>query len=349
MAEGVRVVHYLNQFFSGFGGESEASRPVEVLDGAVGPGRLVDRILGDQGSIVATVTCGDNTFSDNADDARLAVLKAFQELRPDLVIAGPAFEAGRYGIACGQVCKIAREQGIPAVTGMHPENPGVLMYLPRSVIVPTSRDVTDMEAILAAMVRLGLKMATGQELGPAAAEGYMPRGIKKVGTAPEPGYKRSVNLLLQKLRGEPFESEVAYQAPENVPPAPPVRDLSRATVALVTTGGLIPKGNPHEQTAGNAQRYFRHDVRDMQTLSGDDFEAYHSGYFVHYVNEDPNYVLPLRQARELERRGEIGRVHPYIYALPGVATPVAQCRKLGEGIARELRAEGVDVCLLVAT
>ncbi len=50
-------------------------------------------------------------------------------LLPDAVIAGPAFNAGRYGTACGAVCEaVGKNPEIPTVTGMYPENPGVDMY-----------------------------------------------------------------------------------------------------------------------------------------------------------------------------------------------------------------------------
>jgi glycine reductase len=53
--------------------------------------------------------------------------------------------------------------------------------------------------------------------------------------------------------------------------------------------------------------------------------------------------------RELEVEGTVGDVYPWIYALPGVSTPVAQARRLGEGVARELKEDGVQGCILVAT
>ena len=48
----MRVVHYLNQFFGGLGGEEVANAPPEVRDGAVGPGRLLERVLGPDSLVV---------------------------------------------------------------------------------------------------------------------------------------------------------------------------------------------------------------------------------------------------------------------------------------------------------
>jgi glycine reductase len=156
-------------------------------------------------------------------------------------------------------------------------------------------------------------------------------------------------MLLDKLRGRPWVSEVPFSAPDRVPPAPPIADLARATIGMVTTGGLVRKGNPDRQVAANATRYHRHSVRELEALSPEAWEAYHAGYFNHIVNRNPNYILPLSFLRDLERQGRIGGVYEWMYALPGVSTPVAMSRELGRSIAGDLRAARVDGVLLVAT
>jgi glycine reductase len=164
-----------------------------------------------------------------------------------------------------------------------------------------------------------------------------------------PGYQRALDMLLAKLHGRPFTTEVPYNAPEQVAPAPPVADLTRATIAMVTTGGLVRKGNPERQSAANATRFHRHRVASLESLQPADWEAFHAGYFNHIVNSNPNYILPLSFLRDLEARGTIGRVFEWIYALPGVSTPVATSRELGRAIAQDLRNGEVDGAILVAT
>jgi len=39
MAKPYKVVHFLNQFFAGIGGEEQANTPVQASDGPIGPGR----------------------------------------------------------------------------------------------------------------------------------------------------------------------------------------------------------------------------------------------------------------------------------------------------------------------
>ena len=213
----------------------------------------------------------------------------------------------------------------------------------------TGSSPVEMQAVLTAMARLAIKVGRQEPLGPAEVEEFLPRGVRHVYTREAPGYQRALAMLNAKLRGQPFSTEVPILIPERVVPAPPVADLSTATIALVTTGGLVRKGNPDKQVSANATRYFRHDVSELESLSGKDWEAYHAGYFNHIVNKNPNYILPLSFMRDLEHKGEIGGIYPYIYALPGVSTPVAQARGMGADIGRELQEARVGGCLLVAT
>lgn len=345
----IRVVHYVNQFFGGIGGEEQANIGVSLTTEPVGASRALQQALGTRGTVIGTLIGGDNYVSEQQEEADAALGTHLQQLRPDLLIAGPAFNAGRYTLACAQVCLVAQQLGIPAVTGMHPESPGAVSHRPQLVIVPTGGTSADMPQALAAMVRLGLKLAAQEALGPAELEGYLPRGTRKVYDRQRPGYQRAFDMLLAKLHGRPFVTEVPIHAPDRVTPAAPLADLSRATIAMVTTGGLVRKGNPDKQVSANATRFYRHSVAELRSLSGKDWEAYHAGYFNHIVNANPNYILPLNFLRDLEAEGAIGGVCEWIYALPGVSTPVAMSRRMGRDIAEDLKASGATGCLLVAT
>ena len=349
MSTPLRVVHYVNQFFAGIGGEDQAHVGLSVREGVVGPGRALQEALGDAAQVVATLVCGDNFLSEREDEALDAVARELKRLSPDVVVAGPAFGSGRYGLACAQVCRVAREQGTPAVTGMHPENPGATSFQREVVIVPTGDSALSMQPALAGLAQFALRLGRKEALGPAELEGYLPQGRRRVHDRGRPGWQRALDMLTAKLHGRPFVTEVPYNAPEQVRPAAPIADLARATIAMVTTGGLVRKGNPEKQGAANAARYHRHSVSSLASLSPEDWEAFHAGYFNHIVNKNPNYILPLSFLRELETKGRIGRVHGEIYALPGVSTPVAASRELGRAIAQELKQARVDGALLVAT
>jgi glycine reductase len=344
-----RVVHLVNQFFAGIGGEEQAHVGVSTRDGAVGPGRALQAALGDAAAIVATLVCGDNFAAERPDEMARAVGEELDRLRPSVLVAGPAFGSGRYGLACARACLAAAARGVPAVTAMHPDNPGAQAFRREVIVLPTGESSTSMPAAVAALARVAVRLGRGETLGPAELEGYLPQGRRRVWDRGRPGHERALDMLLAKLHGRPFATEVPYNPPERVTPAPPVRDLARATIAMVTTGGLVRKGNPDRQVAANATRYHRHGVRELESLTPEGWEAYHAGYFNHIVNRNPNYVLPLSFLRDLERRGQIGAVHEWIYALPGVSTPVAVARGLGRSIAEDLRDSQVAGCLLVAT
>ena len=62
----LRVVHYINQFFAGIGGEEKADTPAELRVGEVlGPGMALKANFGDNAEIVATIICGDSYFAEN--------------------------------------------------------------------------------------------------------------------------------------------------------------------------------------------------------------------------------------------------------------------------------------------
>ena len=100
------VVHYLNQFFGQQGGEDKADMPFMLTEKPVGPGTALRNILGEKGRVAATLICGDNYVAENLDKAAEEAFNLVAPLKPDLFFAGPAFEAGRYGMACGAICSM---------------------------------------------------------------------------------------------------------------------------------------------------------------------------------------------------------------------------------------------------
>ncbi len=64
MTEKIKVVHYINQFYGGYGGEDTAGMGIVVKEQPVGPGLMLRKLLGDDYEIVATIICGDNHISE---------------------------------------------------------------------------------------------------------------------------------------------------------------------------------------------------------------------------------------------------------------------------------------------
>jgi glycine reductase len=346
----IRVALYLNQFFGGIGGEDKADLPPRLTEEIVGPAKAVSAALGDQGQVVATVICGDNYFAENIEAATKEVRELLAPYRPDLLLAGPAFNAGRYGIACGAVCKMAQtEFRIPAVTGMYRENPGVDLYRNDVYIVETGDTARSMANVINKMMTLARKLLARDKIGKPADEGYFSRGLLTTEVSDKTGAERSVEMLLHKLRGEPFESEVPRLAYDRVKPAPAIKDLRSAKIALVTDGGLVPKGNPDKIEITQATRFGKYDIEAKDTLDPGDYEVNHGGYDSTLVRQDPNRLVPVDVMRELERKGVIGTLHNRFYSTTGLACIVDVMKKVGQGIAEDLKREGVDAVLLTST
>jgi len=60
----IRVVHYINQFFAGIGGEEKADYKPEVREEVVGPGMALNAEFKGEAEIVATIICGDSYFNE---------------------------------------------------------------------------------------------------------------------------------------------------------------------------------------------------------------------------------------------------------------------------------------------
>jgi glycine reductase complex component B subunit gamma len=344
----LRVAHYINQFFAGLGGEESANRPPERRDGPVGPGRALQGLLTDDERLVSTLVCGDNFFAERTETARAAVRAWLREVGPDLVVAGPAFAAGRYGVACVEVCRIAAELGRAAVTGLHPENPGLLVYR-KAYVVPTADSALGMVPALTAMVALGRKLEAGAALGPAEAEGYLPRGIRRPGLREGSGADRAVEMLAAKLHGRPFKTELPVDAYEAVPAARAIADLREARLAVVTTGAIVPAGNPDHLKRCSETRWARYEIGGVDALTGDRFECVHGGFYNAMASENPNLVLPLDVLRDLQRAGAIGSLADFYCTTTGNDQRLLDCKRNGQEIAAALRAAGVNGALLVAT
>ena len=93
----MRVVHYLNQFFAGLGGEDKAGAPLEVREGAVGPGLLLEQLLGHDAKVVMTLVCGDNYAVENQEAMIGSGLE--KSARPNRIysLPDPAFKPAAMG------------------------------------------------------------------------------------------------------------------------------------------------------------------------------------------------------------------------------------------------------------
>jgi len=347
----IKVVHYINQFYAGIGGEEKADVKPEVREGVVGPGMGLNGLLKKDGlEIVATVICGDSYFNENLEEAKAEILDMVKKYSPDMFIAGPAFNAGRYGVACGTIAKEVQEKlNIPVLTAMYVENPGVDIYKKYLYIVETRNSAVGMKDALPKIAALAAKLAKGEELGTPASEGFIERGIRKNYFATERGSKRAVDMLVKKIKGEEFVTEFTMPIIDRVPPAAPVADITKAKVAIVTSGGIVPKGNPDHIESSNASKYGKYSIEGIVNLDVTNSETAHGGYDPTYANDDSDRVIPVDVLRNMEKDGKIGSLHNYYYSTTGNGTAVASAKKFGEEIAKDLLANGVTAVIMTST
>ena len=345
-----KILHYINQFFAGIGGEDKADFEPKLIAGAIGPGVQIEKLLGGRAQICATYVCGDNYFAEHTDAALADFTKALMEYRPDIIIAGPSFYAGRYGFACGHVIKRAKEAlGIPGVAGMNTESPAVEMFRDEMFIIKTGNSARAIKPALEEMAKLAEKLLAGRELGSATEENYFHRHLRKNFVRKEDGGRRAVEMLLKKISGEPFTSEYLQAIPEKVPAAPAVQELSRATIALLNTGGIVPAGNPDKIESSSATKYGAYPTGGAERLEPGTIVSIHGGYDTSFANADPNRIVPVDVMRGLEKEGVIGKLHEYYYTTVGTGASLLNGEAFGCGIADSLAAAGVDAAIMVST
>ena len=340
-----RIVHYLNQFFIGAGGEDAAASPPSSQPGAVGPGKRLAQLLGDDHEIVATVSCGDDDAAGRPE-AVGEIVALIQEAQPDLVVAGPAFTSGRYGLACARVAGAAVAAGIPAVAAMHPDNPGI-DEKGAAPVVASGEAARLMGPALDTLSAAVKKILAGETLTNAdGLVGLAPRTPRMAeGTAAE----RAVDLVLARLAGDREATEVPLPRFDKVTPAAPVKDLSQAKVAILTEGALVPDDNPGALESARATKWLRYSLKGVEQLASGEWRSVHGGFSTVWANEDPHRILPLDAARELEREGRIGRLHEEYLVTAGNGTSVANARRFGVEWAADLRHSGARAAILTAT
>ena len=342
-----KTLFYLNQFFGGIGGEDKADYEPEFRAELVGPAEAIAAKVGDAIEPVGVIICGDNFFGQSEEEAKAFIAKVIEEQKPEIFVSGPAFNAGRYGFACAGACKVAHEAGVTCVSGMYEENPGLEHCQSFAWVAKTANAAAKMRKAVPVMANLIAKIAAGEEVTP-EGDDYFAQGRRECVLVEERGSVRAVNMLLARLNDEEFETELPMPSFDVVEPAAPILDLSKATIALATSGGIVPNGNPDRLQSASAQQWNKYDISSEDALKGD-FYTVHGGFDPVYCNETADRVLPLDALRAMEKEGKIGKVFDFMYTTTGTGTAVANARKFGEEIGKELKEAGVDGVLLTST
>ncbi|SHF01047.1 glycine reductase [Tissierella praeacuta DSM 18095] len=345
-----KAIHYINQFFAGIGGEDTADYRPEIREGLVGPSLALNSML--DAEVTHTIICGDNFMGSNTDEAVETILGFLEDKEFDIFVAGPAFQAGRYGVACGTICKAVKEKfNVPVITSMNEENPGVEMFKKDIYIFQGGKSAAKLRDDVKAMANFANKILKGEKTGSADEEGFFSRGIRaqiwlKSGkTAAE----RGVDMLVKKLKGEPFETELPIPKQDRVPIASPIRDLSKSNIAMVTTGGIVPVDNPDRIQSASATRWGKYDISKVDRLESGVYKTIHAGFDPAAADADPNVIMPIDVMKAYLKEGKIGKLHDYFYSTVGTGTTQAEAARMGKEIVEKLKEDNVDGVIMTST
>lgn len=343
-----KILYYLNQFFGQIGGEDKADTPPILKMEAIGPAKVFEGLLNGEGKVVATFICGDNYMNEHTEESLEEFKKAMNELKPDMVVLGPSFNAGRYGVATANVAELVKEEyDLPMVSGAYNENPGLDILKKSAYTAKTKDSAASMKEAIETMAKLALKVIKNEKLDP-EKDNYFLRGLRITEFSDDIGAKRAVDMLLKRLRGEDYVTELPMPTFDHVDPAKKIDDLSKATIALVTSGGIVPLGNPDKIQSASAQKWGVYNISGRENLQKD-FITIHGGYDPVYANESPDRVVPFDALKEMEKAGEIGKVYELFYTTTGTGTSVANAIKFGQEIGKALKEKNVDGVILTST
>jgi glycine reductase len=348
----IKVLHYLNQFFAGIGGEDKAGHEVLFLPHAVGVGAVIESAIKVHAVEYVTIACGDNYFHEEEEKALQSIRASIDQFQPDIFLAGPAFNAGRYGLACAKLCSWGQDNWrIPAITGMHEDNPGIREVGRRLFVIETGASAASMPETLKRFSLLIERLISGdtKAIEDFRAEYCLPIPRRFTVKTDTPDYVRAVNLLLAKLNGQPYESEIPRIEAQQDPIPNLTGRLKDATVALVTEGGLVPKGNPDRLESSRGTKYFKYAIGDRDDLKRGEFQAMHTGYDTSTVDEDPDRIVPLDAMRLLEKAERFKKLHDHYFVTTGTGAMPTKMAEIGAGIADELAGSGINAVILTAT
>ena len=240
----------------------------------------------------------------------------------------------------------ATERSIKAIASMHADNPG-LQDAGAAPVVAAEENARKMKPTLERLAAAVKKVAAGEELTEEDGRVSRPRRVNT--RAERSAAERAVELVLARLGGDTERTEIPMPEFDRVLPSGPIEDPAEATIALVTEGGLVPAGNPDGLESARATAWYRYELSSSDGLPAGEFESVDGGFSTEAADEDPNRMVPLDVAHELEEEGAIGRLHTEYLVTTGNGTAVAEAKRFGVEWAAELHKAGVQAAILTAT
>ncbi len=257
----MKIVHYVNQFFAGIGGEDSAGTGPELRDGAWDPGGSLATLLGDEHEIIATAICGDDYAASHPEFAAELVRRPASAAPRCRGRSRLHQRALRHGVRAdrggGQRGGTARA-GLDASREPRPgrgRRHGGRRERPDLAPHAATRST--------ASRRRRCKVAAGEEL--TAQDGRIGPVARTNRLAQRSAAERAVALVLTRLGGDRDATEIPLPDFDRVTPAAPIADPAEALFALVTEGGFVPAGNPDRLESARATKWVRHSLDGLDS------------------------------------------------------------------------------------
>ena len=135
---------------------------------------------------------------------------------------------------------------------------------------------------------------------------------------------------------------------EESPIAPAVTDLENARLALVTSMGIVPAGNPDGFRPYRNTRWGKYSIENLDSMQDEKWDVIHIGYSTGSVINNPNYGIPLDVCRKMESEHIFTELYRWYYAATGAQGVISDMQDVGQAIARDMKAEGVDFVILTS-
>ncbi len=137
-----------------------------------------------------------------------------------------------------------------------------------------------------------------------------------------------------------------FIVPEDIPWTPYEGRASEQTFGLVTSGGFYLKDSqtPFDTNSIHGDPSFRQIPRNVRQ---EDIGIAHAHYDHSLAEQDMNTIFPIHRLIELEKEGVIGTVADTHYSFSYVNDVVTLVTKTIPDFLSRIKAEGVDVLLLV--
>lgn len=244
---------------------------------------------------------------------------------------------------------VAKELQLPVVSGMYRESPGVDLYRKEVTIVETADSARGMGKAVPPWPPSCSSCSRARRSPILERPASSPRASARTCSMNSPARNALCRCSSRNSTAKRSAPNTPCLCSTALSPRPAIADISKATIAIVTSGGIVPFGNPDHIAASSAQNYGAYDLDGVTDLRKGEYMTAHGGYDQTYANADPDRVLPIDVLRDLEKEGKIGKLYHVFYSTVGNGTSVANARKFGTEIGSQLKAAHVDGVILTST